>query len=62
MTVQTTVECDGGGCNESSEFDHGSFDMGDLPDINWHFDADNEFYYCPGCVKKMIANGELIEQ
>lgn len=61
MTVKTIVRCDGSGCSIAIEFDFESFDMGDFPDLNWSYDADNEFYYCPSCVKKMIRSGELGE-
>ena len=59
MGIKALIECDGGGCCTSTEFEYDEFDVGDLPDINWHFDGDNWFYYCPGCVKKMKASGEL---
>lgn len=61
MGIKVLIECDGSGCDTTAEFQHDEFDVGDLPDINWSFDADNWFYYCPSCVKKMIANGELTE-
>ena len=61
MSVFTIVKCDGNKCHTEITFDYGYFDMGDLPDINWSHDADNEFYYCPSCVEKMIKSGELSE-
>lgn len=62
MGIKTVIECDGNGCAMTAQFQYDEFNVGDLPDINWHFDVDNWFYYCPHCVKKMVANGELIEQ
>ncbi len=59
MAAKVIVECDGRKCSTSYEFDFQCFDAGDLPTIHWSYDADNEFYYCPSCVKKMIASGEL---
>ena len=61
MTAKVVIECDGNGCFNEREFPFGSFNEGDLPDINWSYDSDNEFYYCPACVKQMISNGELEE-
>ena len=61
MAAKVVIECDGRSCFNEREFQFGSFNEGDLPDINWSYDADNEFYYCPSCVKKMIANGEMKE-
>ena len=62
MSARVKIECDGRSCFNEAEFDFGAFNEGDLPTIYWSYDADNEYYYCPQCVKKMIANGELSEQ
>ena len=61
MTEKTVISCDGGNCDSGSEHEHygGDFMICDITDIGWSYDADNEFHYCPSCVKKMIANGEL---
>lgn len=59
MAAKVVVECDGNGCDTEAWFEFGYFGEGDLPTIDWSFDTDNEFYYCPSCVKKMIASGEL---
>lgn len=59
MAVKTVIECDGKNCNTSATFPFGAFEMADLPTVFWSFDCDNEFYYCPSCVKKMKASGEL---
>jgi hypothetical protein len=61
MVAKVMIECDGNNCEEKAFFDFGYFGEGDLPTVFWSYDADNEFYYCPSCVKKMIARGELEE-
>lgn len=66
MTAKTVIKCDGNrygkSCESKEEFDLGRFVEGDLPTWEWSYDSDNEFYYCPKCVKRMIASGELEEQ
>jgi hypothetical protein len=59
MSVTVVIMCDGKNCSTKAEFPFGCFEMGDFPTIDWSYDTDNEFYYCPSCVKKMIASGEL---
>ena len=62
MSAKVVVKCDGRSCFNEREFEFGCFNEGDLPGINWSYDADNAFYYCPSCVKRMISNGEWIEK
>ena len=66
MGVKTVIKCDGSNhglkCESNDEFDLGHFVEGDLPTWEWSYDSVNGFYYCPKCVKKMIASGELEEQ
>lgn len=61
MAAKVVVECDGRSCFNETVFDFGVFCEGDLPTCYWSYDADNESYYCPSCVKKMIESGELDE-
>lgn len=59
MSIKTVVECDGNGCDTNMTFSLDCWEYGDLPTIEWRYDSDNQFYYCPSCVKKLIASGEL---
>lgn len=59
MGLIARFECDGNGCHNGHELSPAEpYDFESIPD-EWSFDEINEFCYCPWCVEKMVASGEL---
>ena len=61
MGLTAKFECDGRGCYIEHEISPATcFEFESLPD-DWSHDEINDFCYCPGCARKLIASGELDE-
>ena len=52
MTKKIIIRCDGCACD--SELEGG---LRDAVHVNWACDEENEFHYCPTCVKAMKDAG-----
>lgn len=59
MSVELNVLCDGRLCYSEQMFYEPELNERDLKRKGWRFDYENCLYYCPKCVPKMIASGDL---